>query len=63
MQTLKPNLALVDFRKVLALEPHNTLAKSQMEETKKLIRKTEFEKVRILAQSQEIYLIFVYLGE
>ena len=45
MQTLKPQSAVSDFRKVLALEPKNETVRSQMVSTQKLIRKIEFEKV------------------
>lgn len=46
---LKPNLAIGDFRKVLALEPHNQTVKIQLDATQKLVRKIEFEKVRVSA--------------
>ena len=42
---LKPQLAIGDFKKVLALEPHNKTVKSQLEATQKLVRRIEFEKV------------------
>lgn len=42
---VRPQKAVVDFKKVLQLEPQNKLAKTQLETTQKLIRKTEFEKV------------------
>jgi len=44
MQILKPQSAVSDFRKVLALEPKNETVRSQMVSTQKLIRKIEFEK-------------------
>ncbi|KAH8119284.1 protein phosphatase 5 [Phellopilus nigrolimitatus] len=44
LQILKPQVAVADFKKVLALEPKNALARSQLETTQKLIRKAEFEK-------------------
>ncbi|KAJ7163600.1 phosphoprotein phosphatase [Mycena crocata] len=44
MQILKPQAAVADFRKVLALEPKNETVRSQMVATQKLIRKIEFEK-------------------
>ena len=46
MQILKPQSAVADFRKVLALEPNNATVRTQMASTQKLIRKIEFEKVR-----------------
>lgn len=48
MQTLKPQMAVSDFKKILAIEPHNETVRQQMVSTQKLIRKIEFEKVRIL---------------
>jgi hypothetical protein len=45
MQILKPQSAVSDFRKVLALDPKNETVRSQMVSTQKLIRKIEFEKV------------------
>lgn len=45
VQTLKLKLAVADFKKVVALEPQNALARSQLETIQKLIRRTEFEKV------------------
>ncbi|KAF8236590.1 Metallo-dependent phosphatase [Tricholoma matsutake] len=44
MQILKPQSAVADFRKVLALEPKNETVRAQMVSTQKLIRKIEFEK-------------------
>ncbi|KAF9469902.1 Metallo-dependent phosphatase-like protein [Collybia nuda] len=44
MQILKPQSAVIDFRKVLALEPKNETIRAQMVATQKLIRKIEFEK-------------------
>ncbi|KAF8160828.1 phosphoprotein phosphatase [Crassisporium funariophilum] len=44
MQILKPQSAVADFRKVLALEPKNETVRQQMVSTQKLIRKIEFEK-------------------
>lgn len=46
MQILKPQAAVADFRKVLAIEPKNETVRAQMVATQKLIRKIEFEKVR-----------------
>lgn len=45
LQILKPQLAVGDFKKVLAIEPHNKTVKQQLEATQKLVRKIEFEKV------------------
>jgi serine/threonine-protein phosphatase 5 len=45
LQTLKPERAVADFRKIIALEPKNTTVKQQLEATQKLVRKIEFEKV------------------
>lgn len=45
MQILKPQSAVADFRKVLALEPKNETVRAQLAATQKLIRKIEFEKV------------------
>jgi hypothetical protein len=45
LQILKPHLAVLDFRKVVSLEPQNELVKGQLSSTVKLIRKAEFEKV------------------
>ncbi|KAF5351642.1 hypothetical protein D9756_007546 [Leucocoprinus leucothites] len=44
LQTLRPQLAVSDFKKVLALEPNNETVRQQMVSTQKLIRKIEFEK-------------------
>ncbi|GJJ06342.1 hypothetical protein Clacol_000533 [Clathrus columnatus] len=41
---VRPQKAVADLKKVLQLEPHNQLAKTQLEATQKLIRKTEFER-------------------
>lgn len=54
MQIMKPQMAVADFKKILALEPHNETVRSQMVATQKLIRKIEFEKVRSL-QSLIVY--------
>jgi len=48
MQILKPQSAVSDFKKVLALEPQNETVRSQMVSTQKLIRKIEFEKAIIM---------------
>jgi serine/threonine-protein phosphatase 5 len=42
---LKPQLAIGDFKKVLAIEPQNKSVKQQLEATQKLVRRIEFEKV------------------
>lgn len=44
LQMLKPQLAVGDFKRVLALEPNNTTVKQQLDVTQKLVRKIEFEK-------------------
>ncbi|KAF9051130.1 hypothetical protein BDZ89DRAFT_939934 [Hymenopellis radicata] len=44
LQILKPQSAISDFKKVLALEPKNEIVRGQMTATQKLIRKIEFEK-------------------
>lgn len=48
LQILKPQQAVSDLKKVLALEPKNTEVKKQLESTQKMIRRIEFEKVRLL---------------
>lgn len=45
MQIIKPQAAVIDFKKVLTLEPKNETVRSQMVSTQKLIRRIEFEKV------------------
>ncbi|KAI5480161.1 protein phosphatase 5, partial [Pseudohyphozyma bogoriensis] len=40
---MKPKAALVDFRKVLQLEPKNGPAKAQLDATQKLLRRLQFE--------------------
>lgn len=47
MQIMKPQAAVADFKKILALEPKNETVRAQMVSTQKLIRKIEFEKVRL----------------
>ena len=42
---LKPQLAVGDFKKILAIDPNNKSVKLQLEATQKLVRKIEFEKV------------------
>ena len=44
IQILKPQLAVADLKKVLALEPQNAQVRRELESTQKLIRKIEFEK-------------------
>lgn len=46
MQTLQPQKAVADLKRVMALEPGNTTVKAQLETTQKLVRRIEFEKVR-----------------
>ncbi|BGP49272.1 Palmitoyl-protein thioesterase 1 [Rhodotorula kratochvilovae] len=40
---LKPKAAIVDFKKVIQLDPKNTVAKSQLDATQKLVRRLAFE--------------------
>ena len=42
---LKPQLAIGDFKRILAIEPRNTTVKQQLEATQRLVRRIEFEKV------------------
>jgi serine/threonine-protein phosphatase 5 len=44
IQILKPQLAVADLKKVLAIEPQNAQVRRELESTQKLIRKIEFEK-------------------
>ncbi|KAF9010505.1 phosphoprotein phosphatase [Cyathus striatus] len=44
MQILKPQAAVQDFKRVLAIEPKNESVRAQMVSTQKLIRRIEFEK-------------------
>jgi serine/threonine-protein phosphatase 5 len=44
IQILKPQLAVVDLKAVLALEPQNAQVRKQLDSTQKLVRKIEFEK-------------------
>ncbi|KAF8070643.1 phosphoprotein phosphatase [Lyophyllum atratum] len=44
MQILKPQSAVLDFKKILTLEPKNESVRAQLVATQKLIRKIEFEK-------------------
>ncbi|KAG5648620.1 hypothetical protein DXG03_003231 [Asterophora parasitica] len=44
MQILKPQSAVADFKKILAIEPKNESVRAQLVSTQKLIRKIEFEK-------------------
>jgi len=45
LSIVRPQKAVADLKKVLQLDPNNKLAKTQLEATQRLIRKTEFEKV------------------
>ena len=47
LQTLRYQKAVADFKKLLALEPHNETVRGQMLATQKLIKKIEFEKVSL----------------
>lgn len=40
---MKPQAALVDLKKVLALDPKNAPAKAQLDSTQKLLRRLLFE--------------------
>ncbi|KAI4526227.1 protein phosphatase 5 [Schizophyllum commune Loenen D] len=44
LQTLRPQLAVADFKRVLQIEPRNETVRAQLTSTQKLIRKIEFEK-------------------
>ncbi|KIY74393.1 protein phosphatase 5, partial [Cylindrobasidium torrendii FP15055 ss-10] len=44
LQTLKPQAAIADFKRVLAIEPKNETVRQQLNATQKLVRKIEFEK-------------------
>ncbi len=44
IQILKPQVAVADLKKVLALEPQNAQVRKELESTQKLVRKIEFEK-------------------
>jgi serine/threonine-protein phosphatase 5 len=44
IQILKPQLAIADLKKVLALEPQNAQVRQELDSTQKLVRKIEFEK-------------------
>ncbi|KAI5890586.1 protein phosphatase 5 [Schizophyllum commune H4-8] len=44
LQTLRPQLAVTDFKRVLQIEPKNDTVRAQLTSTQKLIRKIEFEK-------------------
>jgi serine/threonine-protein phosphatase 5 len=46
LQTLKPQMAVQDLKKVLALEPSNSAVKEQLQSTQKLVKRIQFEKVR-----------------
>ncbi|KAL1695550.1 Metallo-dependent phosphatase-like protein [Schizophyllum commune] len=46
LQTLRPQLAVADFKRVLQIEPKNDTVRAQLTSTQKLIRKIEFEKAR-----------------
>jgi serine/threonine-protein phosphatase 5 len=44
IQILKPQQAIADLKRVLALEPQNAQVRRELESTQKLVRKIEFEK-------------------
>ena len=52
LQALKPKVAVADFKHVLALEPKNDLARTQLDATQKLIRRVEFEKAIEMEEEQ-----------
>ena len=52
LQALQPKLAVADFKRVLALEPRNDIARSQLDVTQKLIRRVEFEKAIEMEEEQ-----------
>lgn len=45
---MKPQLALVDLKTVVRLDPNNSLGKAQLEATQKLIKRMQFEAVGAL---------------
>ena len=47
LQTLRYKQAIADFKKLLTIEPQNQLVRTQMDSTTKILRKVEFEKVRL----------------
>ncbi len=51
---LKPTQAVPDFRMVLKLDPTNAIARKQLEETLKLIRRIEFEKAISVGEQEKI---------
>ena len=48
LQTLRYKQAIADFKKLLTLEPTNQLVRMQLDSTQKIMRKIEFEKVRLV---------------
>lgn len=46
LQIMKPQLAVADFKSIIAIEPNNLTVKQQLEGTQRLVRKIEFEKAR-----------------
>ena len=55
LQILKYKDSIKDFKQVVKLDPKNDLAKSQLAETQKLLRKIEFEKVNITCDRLQIF--------
>jgi serine/threonine-protein phosphatase 5 len=51
IQTLKYQAGIADLKKVLQLEPANQQVKLQLDSTQKLVRRIEFEKVRMRASA------------
>lgn len=52
IQILKPQLAVADLKKVVALEPQNAQVRKELESTQKLVRKIEFEKAIEMEEEQ-----------
>ncbi len=53
---------MADFKKVLALDPSNKLARSQLETTQKMIRKAEFERVSRVSKFTRLGNEFIHVG-
>ncbi len=45
---MKPQLALVDLKTVVRLDPSNVLGKAQLDATQKMIKRMQFEAVRTI---------------
>lgn len=46
LSIMKPEAAVADLKRVVALDPKNATAKAQLDSTQKLIRRKAFEKAR-----------------